>query len=202
VAEPGRFIAVYPSEPKAKAGADAAIRAGARPEDVRVGDAFDVVASVKGEMRDEFDQAVPGHRRAGSLSEMARGMLTGAAVGGLVGAVIALPFAAISFGGLGVGARLFIVAVCGAFVGSVAGWVIGGGFGARAPDEPLAAERGVTVTAPATPPIEAALTATAPIRLDLVDAEGQPITAVATEERPNNIVSDIGRHMQNEARES
>jgi len=202
MAQPGRFVAVYPSELEARAAADAAVRAGARPDEVRLGDERDVIASVKGEMRDEFDHTTPGPPSAGSLREMSKGMLVGAAVGGLIGAVIALPFAAIAFGGLGAGARLLIVAVCGAFVGSVAGWVIGGGFGAPAPDEPLAAERGVTVTAPATEPIERALTAESPIRLDLLDQEGQPIAPVATDDQSNNIVSDIARHMRNEPRES
>jgi len=201
MARPGRLVAVYPSEEQARAAADAAVRAGAPRDGVRVGDDADAVASVKGEMRSEFEHTVPGPRTAGSLRETAKGMVLGSVVGGVIGAVVALPFAAIPFGDLGVGARLLIVAICGAFVGSTAGWVIGGGFGSRSPEEPLAAERGVTLTAPATRSIEQALTATSPIRLDLVDLDGQPIATVATGEEAPSVVHEIGRHMGNESRE-
>jgi hypothetical protein len=77
--------------------------------------------------------------------------------------------------------------------------VLGGGFGARRSDAPLAAERGVTVAVPANTATEAALRKTHPVRIDLVAADGQPITTLQTED-PDPVVRVLGRHAADEDR--
>ncbi len=200
-----RLVAVYRSERTARAAVDAAIRAGAAPNDVRIDDDLDAVVSLEGEMREEMEHTFVGPGNVGPFTkEMSKGMLVGIAVGAVIGLVAALPFAAIRFGGWGLGARVVLLAICGAFVGSTVGWVVGGAFAARRPGERLAAERGVTVTAPATRSIERAMAGAAPIRLDVVDAGGQPVGTVTTEEgsTAEGIPREIGKHMGNERRDS
>lgn len=58
---------------------------------------------------------------------MTRGALRGAAIGGLIGAVVLSPASAIAFGGLDFVVRLVIVLIIGAVAGSAAGAVFFGG---------------------------------------------------------------------------
>jgi hypothetical protein len=193
-----RLVGVYDSERDARAAAEAARRAGVDPGDIRVGESLDRVVSLEGEMREEMDESVAGPGNVGPWTkEMLRGMGAGIAAGTVVGAVLALPFAAIEFGDMTLATRLVVVAVVGAFVGATAGWVIGGAFGAKRPEEELAAERGVTLSVTATSAAEAALVATHPIRLDLVDAGGQPLRTIASEP-PESTARELGRHAAEE----
>jgi len=198
-----RLVAVYDSEQAARSAAEAARRAGAPDDEVRVGGADDHVIALEAEMREETEHSFMGPGNIGPFTkEMTKAMIPAAVLGGFVGAVLALPFAAIDFGGFALWTRILTVVVCGAVVGGTAGWVIGGGFGARRPGERLAAERGVTVTAPATRSIERALVAAAPIRLDLVE-DDQPARTLATEEpRTSGTAREVGRHMRDEPRDS
>jgi hypothetical protein len=193
-----RLVGVYDSVPAARAAAEAARRAGVDPSDIRVGQSLDRVVSLEGEMREEMDKSLTGPGNVGPWTkEMLRGMGAGIAVGAVIGAVAALPFAAIEFGDLTLATRLLLVAVVGAFVGATAGWIVGGAFGAKRPEEPLAAERGVTVSVAATQAAEEALIATHPIRLDLVEADGQPLRTITTE-RPDSMMRQLGRHAAEE----
>jgi hypothetical protein len=191
---------VYDDEHSARRATRALVDAGMRPADITLDDAHDHIASVSGEMRSEFEHTVAGPGSVGPWTkEMTKGMLLGTVLGALIGVVLAVPFAAIPFADLEWWARLFIVMIVGAAIGGTTGWMIGGAFGAKRPEEPLAAEAGVTVAAPATPAARRALLATHPVRLDLVDAGDQPVDTVA--ERDHSVVRDLGRHMAREDRD-
>jgi len=202
-----RIIAVYPSSDVARAAAREAVDAGARPEQVRVAEPLDRVVSVQAEMHDEMQKTIMGPGNVGPFTkEMTKGMTLGVAISGVIGALMALPFATIGFGGWPLWLRALVLICVGAIIGATVGWVIGGGFGARRPDAPLAAEEGVTVTAPALESVQAALLAASPIRLDVVvsDAAGtmQTVRTVTSDEqsRPST-PREIGRLIRNEARE-
>jgi hypothetical protein len=202
MASPGaRLVAVYDDEQSAQRATRALVNAGMRPADITVDDSRDHLASVGGEMRSEFDHTIAGPGAVGPWTkEMTKGMLLGTVLGGLIGVVLAVPFAAIPFGDLEWWARLVIVMAVGGAVGATTGWFLGGAFGAKRPQEPLAAEEGVTVAAPATLAARRALLATHPVRLDLVEANNQPVDTLA--ERDQHVVRDLGRHMAAEDREN
>jgi hypothetical protein len=200
-----RLVAVYGSDAAAHAAGEAARRAGAPSDRVHIGDPNDRRDALEGEMREEINHAFEGPGVAPLTGEMSKGTLLGVVVGAAVGAVIAIPFAAIGFGGWDLWLRLLVVVIVGAVVGATVGWIVGGGFAARRPEERLAAERGVTVTTPASEPIERALVAANPIRLDEFDMHGQPVATVTTEgERGGapGVVHEIGRHLAREERDS
>jgi hypothetical protein len=188
---------VYESERAATAAAQAAGRAGAFAGAIRVGAALDRVASLKGEMREETDHTTGGPGVGPFTKEMSEGMSFGVLVGALVGAIVALPFSAFGFAGWSLGPRVIIVAIVGVAAGGTVGWIVGGAFGARRPDESLAAERGVTVTAPALASVLDALVAAGPIRIDVVDADGGVVGAASTEQGAG-LVREIARHMGEE----
>jgi hypothetical protein len=194
-----RLVAVYDDEQHARRATQALINAGTPRQAIHVDDSRDHLASVEGEMGSEIDHSLAGPALVGPFTkEMTKGMLLGTVLGALVGVILAAPFSAIPVSGLAWSARLLIVVVAGAVVGAAAGWIIGGAFGARRPDEPLAAETGVTVAAPSTPAARQALLATNPIRLDLIEGDAQAFGTLA--ERTSNVVRQIGRHMGNERR--
>jgi hypothetical protein len=198
-----RLVAVYDSEQDARSAVEALQRVGVTRHDLRIADPRDRIASVKGEMRSEVNNAFPGPLAAPGphTKEMSEGSLLGLVLGGVVGALLLLPFAAV-FGGMVWWGRVIIVVVVGIFVGSTLGWVIGGGFGAKRPDEQLAAESGVTLAVPASEAAREVLTHTHPRRIDLVAEDGRPVSTIdERSEGPGHIMRDIGRHMGGEDRQ-
>lgn len=196
-----RLVAVFRTQDDAVEAAEAAGRAVDHDGPVRVGDPLDRVAALSGEMREELDHTIAGPGNVGPFTEeMSKGMSVGVLAGGLIGLVLALPFAAIDFGGMAAWTRLLVVALAGALAGGTAGWVIGGGFGAKRDDEALAAEHGVTVSVPASVPAERALVASRPVRVDLVDAEGRAIRTLFSQPT-EPVLRTLGRHAANEDRE-
>lgn len=166
------LVAVYPSRSTATAAARAARHAGAT--DVEVGSHDWDLASLLGEMRDETEHAAMGPGSVGPWPEnVGKSILGNSMLYGIVGAILLLPFGLIPLGGLPTIARLGIAAGIGAFAGSVFGLTLGAGLGAPDPDEPMAAERGVTVGLHANTDredaVRAALDSLDPIRVDEVD---------------------------------
>jgi hypothetical protein len=197
-----RLVAVYEDSDHARRAAAALVRAGFDPDNVQTDDPNDHIASVKGEMRSELIHTVAGPGNTGPWTrEMAKGMMLGAVIGGAAGALLSLPFAAFDLG-LNVWARLGLLVIVGVSVGTTFGFVIGGGFAARSPDEPLAAESGATVALVVTPHAQAALLRTDAVRIDLVEGDGTPVGVVAERPpEPMQTMRDIGRHMAAEPRE-
>jgi hypothetical protein len=197
-----RLVAVYDTPAAARAAAAELQRVGVDPYTIDVDSPADSVASVRGEMRAEVDDSFPGSSVPGVVTrEMARGSVVGAVAGGAIGLALTLPFAAFEMGDLNIWARLLIVAIVGITVGLTLGWVVGGGFGAKRPEEPLAAERGVTLAVPSNPATRTALLRTDPIRVDVVEPGGRPVTKVAERAtHSDNVMRDLGRHMSQEKR--
>jgi hypothetical protein len=162
------IIGVFRDEAAARAAADAAARAtGSQP---RVGGAGDDVASLEAEMREDVQHTFLGPGNVATI----------------VGAVLALPLAFIPLGSIGIGARLLIAALIGAAGGATVGFMVGG-FAAKGPAIPLAAERGTTVIIDVRTPVEIervteAMRAHDPIRIDLATADGNPVSTSTTEE--------------------
>jgi hypothetical protein len=168
-----RLVAVYDTDIAARGAVRALEHAGVDVAQVRVGDDRDRLAAIEGEMRGELTDTVKGPGNIGPFTkEMSEGSLIGALVGGGIGLVIALPFAAIGIGGLALWARLVICGIAGLVIGATAGWIIAGAFAAKRPDEPLDAERGVTVAVPLSAGARDALVASKPRRLDVVAPDG------------------------------
>src|SRR5262245_18960476 len=136
-----RLVAVYDTIGDARPAAEVARRAGAAADTIRIAASLDRVVALAGEMREEMDHTLAGPGNVGPFTqEMQRGMTVGAITGAVIGFVIALPFAAIPFGDWSVLIRLLVVAIVGLALGGTVGWIVGGGFGADRPEEPLAAE--------------------------------------------------------------
>ena len=196
------FLAVYGSDADARAAVRALESAGIDVRGARVDEERDHITATRSQMRGEVASAVAGPGNVGPFTkEMFEGSLVFLVLGALIGALIALPFAAIPFGDLGVWSRVLIVSLVGVVVGGTAGWVIGGGFGAKRPEEPLDAESGVTIAIPATDEARTVLVATQPRRLDLISPEGNPVSRVEGERVPlKDLMRHIGRNMGSEDR--
>jgi hypothetical protein len=193
-------IGVFPTRDDAWAAAEAAQRAGARPAAIRVASRDDNVRELQAEMLEEQEQSIMGPGNVGPFTrEMQRAMLPLTIIGLVSGAVIALPLAAIEFGGFTWWGRLALVAVVGGVVGAGVGFLFGGMYGARRPEEPLATERGVTVAIDDAPPSAVdALRARRPLRLDAFERHGRPLRTITTEEdeHPTRVVEELERHVR------
>jgi hypothetical protein len=195
-------IGVFPSEDAARRAAAAAEAAGADPSVIRIGDEQDRRRELEAEMLDEVDHSVMGPGSVGPFTkEMTKAIVPLTIICGVVGLLVALPFAAIHFGGFSLGGRLLIVGVVGAAVGGVVGFQIGGSYGSRRPEEPLAAERGVVLAIDDAPPSAIdVLKSMQPIQLDEFDPNGQPIGAIVLDDddsRHGGVVEEIEDHMRN-----
>ncbi len=193
-------IGVFRSREDADAAARAAQRAGAHPAAIRVASRDDEVRELQAEMLHEQETSIMGPGNVGPFTrEMQRAMLPLAIIGFVVGAVVALPLAAIEFADFALGGRLLLVAVVGGVVGALVGFLFGGMYGARRPEEPLATERGVTVAIEdASPDAIEALRARRPIRLDAFERHGRPLRPITTEddEHPARVVDELERHVR------
>ena len=71
--------------------------------------------------REQVDEAAASWPGLGSITDaQMKGSIAGIVLGAVVGALIFLPFALLPWGGIGVGARIAIAALCGALAGGVA----------------------------------------------------------------------------------
>ena len=188
------LLAVYDNSADARAAVRTLESAGINVHQVRIDDGADRVSAERAEMRSEIDRSI-------APKAMVEGSVTLLVLGAIIGALVALPFAAIPFGDLGVWSRIATVSIVGVVVGGTAGWVIGGGFGPRRAEEPLVAETGATLALPATPEARDALIATHPRRIDVI-SEGGNVVSTVEEPRQgrDEVIRDIGRHMGSEDR--
>lgn len=191
--ERDRLVGVYRDEETAEAAAEEARAGGAR--DVEVGAEGDRVASLRGEMREELEEAWAGPSVGLYTKEQARSVPLYTAVGALLGALVALPGAFFDIDGLDFGVRAAIALFSGAMAGGTIGFLVGGGFfePRRKSRSALAAERGVVVGAtpesatPETEQVDRHLITRQPMRVDKIEPDGRPAGLVAREdeeERP------------------
>ena len=197
-----RLIAVYDTEDEARNAVRALEHSGVDVARVQLADERDRISSVQGEMRSETLRSVAGPGNVGPLTkEMTRGSLLGFVVGAIVGFLLALPVAIIAVGDGSLFVGGVLVEVVGIVVGATAGWIIAGAFAAKRPEEPLAAERGTTVAVPLSEQARQTLTTTNARRVDLVEADGHPVSVVSERgdgEQP--VVRNIARHLADEER--
>ena len=183
-----KLVGVFEDQESAAAAADAVAAQGVDPGQVRVGDEADEVSSLRGEMREEMEHTVAGPGNVGPFTkEMTKGLVPGTALAALAGALVALPFALIPMGSLPLVTRVLIVVAVGTVAGATLGFVLGAAFGAKGPREPLATERGVTVSVSTQDRDQVqraagTLEGRAPTRLDEAVEGGQPTETVTTEE--------------------
>ena len=180
-------VAVFSDERDAKAAADAATEA--LRGVARVGEERASVTALKAEMREELQHTTAGAGSVGPFTkEMTKGIAVGTPIATVIGAVLALPLGFIPFLSIGLVPRLVIAAIVGATAGATVGFMAGG-FAAKGPAQPLAAERGTTVAIDVRTPEEIELVTQVmhrhdPIRVDLTTVEGNPVSTLTTEEDP------------------
>ncbi|MFP5326632.1 MAG: hypothetical protein ACLGHT_04020, partial [Acidimicrobiia bacterium] len=103
-------------------------------------------------------------------------------LGGVIGAVVIMLLAPFVLTDMSVVSRLVILGACGFVAGSTVGLVAGPGFSAKGPDEPVAAERGVTVSMPLTDPgMREVFSNAGAIRVDEVTDQGEPVINLEAE---------------------
>ena len=181
------IVGVFRSRESAQAAADDAARVASTGVAPRVGEAGDDVASLKAEMREEMQHTTAGAGNVGPFTkEMTKGLSTGTIVGAIAGAVLALPLGFIEWEPISLVLRLLIAAAVGATTGATIGFMAGG-FTAKGPGLPLAAERGTTVVIDVRTPEEIERVTEAmrqhdPIRIDLTTAGGDAVSTLSTEE--------------------
>ncbi len=180
------LVGVFGDEQEAEA---AARRVGDKTgagSDIRVGDQRDQVASLEGEMREETTESfLSPHSGFLLTKEMAKGTRIGVPAATLLGALVALPFALIPFGDFSLVGRLITLGAIGGAGGAVFGFILGAGLSAKGPRDPMAAEKGTTVSVPASDPeAEEALAEQGPLRVDRVSERGQAAETVTTDEEP------------------
>lgn len=99
----------------------------------------------------------------------------------VLGIVVALPIAFMFESEVSTGGRIIAAVAIGAAMGGTVALILMS-LGQKNPDEPMAAERGVTVRVPDdTDELRRVMIAAHPIRLDVVDDEGRPIETIAEE---------------------
>jgi hypothetical protein len=194
-------IGVFANEDAARRAVAAAEQGGADPAAIRIGDENDRIRELQAEMLDEVDNSVMGPGSIGPFTkEMTRAIVPLTIIFGLVGLVVALPFAAIHFGGFPLWGRLLVLGVVGGAAGSVVGFQIGGSFGGRRPEERLATERGVVVAIDdAPPPAIDVLKAMGPIRLDAFEEHGWPIGPIVASDdvaAHGGLVPELEEHLR------
>jgi hypothetical protein len=181
------IVGVFRDQQTASSVARRIVGLGVSPSDVRVGDRAADVLALRAEMREEADNTIVGPGPVGPFTkEMTKGIVALVVLGGIVGGLVCLPLGLLHFAGLSLAARLVIAGLVGVFTGSTVGFMVGGGLGAKGPDVPLAAERGVTVAVRVRDDLAASVARpmrdASPIRLDLGSIEGNPVETLATEE--------------------
>ncbi len=180
-----RLVAVFEDRRRADDAANEASQVTSAP--VRVGESDDYLRALRGEMREEMEHTILAPQ-AGFIAtkESAKGLMVGVPVGAVIGALVALPLAAIPFGGWPVILRLVLVAVIGGVGGATVGFIAGMGTVIRPEDQP-AAQRGVVVAVDDdSDALEQILARHEPIRLDRIGTDEIPQSTIVTEDDRND----------------
>jgi hypothetical protein len=176
------LLGVYPSRRRAEQVARSVKEAGVDPAAVHIGDPRDSAASLEAEMEGEVADSW-GSPAAPLLftKEMAKGAVLATVLGGIVGLLVALPFAFLLHWEPAP-LRIALTLGIGVAFGATVGIVIGGGWSERR-DHRLAAERGVPLRVDtARAEVAGVMTTDDVIRLDELD-HGELVRTVTTEER-------------------
>jgi hypothetical protein len=173
------LVAVFDDRRAADAARQALLRLGLDRDEVVIGDGDDHVASLRAEMQSEVADGIATLPFV-STSRGRRGFATVAVLGTAIALVLAVPLAFIDIGGEYWLRYLFVAGFL-ALLAWTIGFVVGFGMGMNRPEERMAAERGVTLHVPSTPAARGLLERRQPIRLDEVDATGEPVQVIHSE---------------------
>lgn len=198
------LIGVYRSEGEASAVAEQAVALGVQPGQVHVGEVGDEQLSLVAEMQEEAGGTwgvppvnVSYPKEATKATSLATVLLVGAFM------LLGLPFALIPFGDMVWWTRVILVVIVGAVLGGTIAFIAGPAMGLKRPDEPLAADRGITVrVASADDQVAEMMASHHPIRLDRYS--GDDIQVVTTEDlsKGRGIVDEVKRAAENPKQET
>jgi hypothetical protein len=174
-----QLVAVFNDRRAATEARESLLRLGIGSDEVLIGDTDARVASLRAEMQSEVADGIATLPFVATRRGV-HGFFTVAALTTLAALLLAIPLALIDIGGEYWMRYLFIAAFL-ALLGWVYSLVVGFGMGMNRPDEEMAAERGVTLQAPSTPEARIELAQRHPIRLDEVDATGEPVRVIESE---------------------
>jgi hypothetical protein len=180
-----RVVGVFRDRARAEAAAQAARRAGNLSADqIRFDAQEDQRFALRGEMREEVDHTIAGPGPVGPYTkEMTKGLVRAFEIWIPIGIVVALPIALIPIGQTSLAFRLVLWGIVGGVAAGVAALAISGGLSAKSPNEPLAAERGVTVGVITGGPDQARTVADALAKMDPIRLEA------GVAERPTGMVA-------------
>jgi hypothetical protein len=179
---PHHLLAVYRDTATARRVADGIRRRfGVTPT---VDAPLDERASLNAEMGEEMEHSFLAPQAGVVYSkESAKGLTLFTVLGSLIGLAVVVPITLAFADGLTTGARWATGIGIGLTFGATVGLVLGS-LAAKRPNEPMAAEKGVTVRVPAdADDLRTMLMEADPIRLDVVDDNDRPITTVTTDEK-------------------
>ncbi len=178
-----RLVAVFPDRQLAERAIEDAVGAGASRSEIRIGEDVDERAAMRGEMRQELEGAVLSAQAVIALpKEAAKGTAAMILLYGVACAAALMLLTPFLLTDLSIPLRLLILGGIGFVAGSTIGIVVGPGFSAKGPNEPIAAERGVTVSLPLTDPgLRNVFRDAGAIRVDEVTDEGEPVINLAAE---------------------
>lgn len=178
------LLVVFPDREAAGAARQRLLELGVPEADIAVDEESDEVASLRAEMRQELTDAwVVPNAAFVATKEGVKGMLGVGALAAAIGALLAIPFAFVDFGGT-FWFRLALFVGLGIVAGATVGLVAGPGMASKRPGELMAAHRGIVVRVRQdTPEIRSALVASKVIRLDEVAHDDTPIETLVTEEQ-------------------
>ncbi|MCU1370813.1 MAG: hypothetical protein JWO77_2007 [Ilumatobacteraceae bacterium] len=163
--------------------------------DAAKGDAESLLSEMQEEASESYTMPTAG---VAYPKEASKSMLVIGVPVTLVCTIVLLPFAFIDIGDIPLWVRLLSCALIGATVGGTIAIVAGPALGAKRANEPLAAQRGVSVRVATWSPQLVDLMASAdPIRLDVIDRHGARMGyTVATEDLSagTGIVEEIERN--------
>ena len=190
------LVGVFADRAQAESVADRLRAAGVPDEQISIDEGADREASLRGEMREELERSLVSPQAGVVLTKRAvKGILATSPVTIVVGVLIALPFAFMSWGSLPLVGRIVAAVLVGAAAGATVGFVVGGGEAEKGAPSAMAAEQGVTLrVADARPEVKRALTEADPIRVDVVDPDGAPLGPLTSKQDDDeNVVEDLER---------
>lgn len=195
-----RLVAVFATDEGAERAIEQAVEAGVARDEIQMGDAAER-ASMRAEMRQELEGSLLNAQAVIALpKEAAKGAGATAILYGVACALAMMVLAPFLLTEMSLVARLVILGGIGFVAGSTIGIIVGPGFSAKGPNEPIAAERGITVSVPLTSDgLRDVFTNAGAIRVDEVTEQGEPIINLASDgdgrdrsasQRMSDILSD------------
>ena len=191
-----QLVGVFADRAQAESVAERLRALGVPSERISIDEGSDREASLRGEMREELERSWVSPQGGFVLTKRAvKGVLTVSPVAVVLGVLIALPFAFMSWGSLPLYGRIIGAVLIGAAAGATVGFVVGGGEAEKGAPSAMAAEEGVTLrVADARSEVKQALADAGPIRVDVIEPDGTPLGPLSSkQDDEENVVEDLER---------